>query len=953
MPVSSLLERMRKKLQEKAAATGGGAVKSSTNDTANPNSSNAEEESGGPPSSSPASGNGGHHHHHSNSTHASSTSTSQRAESAVPLPPPVFASPSSARLDYRDPVNDPLCVPFTADMAVTVLEELLRAPLDNPQERERQARLSAEGKNKVGLLSAASVNATTLTSSSVAPQLTCLHPSRAAMAQGSSAVVENTVRHLRTFLAAAQQSHVAETLRTPDHSSAVVDVSTHGEIQHSESPPASTPATLYADAAYFTACALSHVDVSGDVRPVCRDVNYYSRVGRISQGVYGVVFHAVAANDDDGNSDEPNDLRTNNEDREKNEVTTSPTVPSSPPLLAPPRRRKSYALKHIKKMWLEESQIGFPPYLLREIDLLLRLKHPNVMGARELVLLDPVPLPKPALQATTTSASHVDSSPFPPPASAPSRRRPREDDCATEQEGFDTSSPQHPPPQQQQQAQQQPKTHEASTTATSDHSSRDGVVAARPLAAVGALNETKDVFLVMDYCPFDLTTYMRRYHTTTTHQIPFFHMTARNAHADAAANYIARAKSIAYQLFSAAAFMHANRVLHRDLKTSNVLLDDNGYVKVCDFGLGRLYREGQGLTPTVVTLMYRAPELHLGVVDYSHKMDVWSLGCILAELFLRRPLFHASTDSHHLLAVCDTLGIPTEETFPGLYHLPQTKLMMQSLPRWNRVSKLAELFQPGATVFTPSHGEAPVAAEATLLPAEGLELLQSILQWNPRRRPSAEEVLRHPFFHTAPLPCAPAELMRPMPWADAEPPTVAAAAAAAAAAAVTGRYPLPPTAVEVSGAKTVASGHETKKETSHGAVTTLTELAVLAAQRKVAAAAATPPSASRIGKGASAADSLAGLNVSASVPKEIGNVTHEGSVAAEPSASARSFASNSKADFVEDMDSPGRGPGQLQRQTQDAEEAEHEVRLAQMKANQDTDDDDDDRENTQQAGRAP
>ena len=82
-------------------------------------------------------------------------------------------------------------------------------------------------------------------------------------------------------------------------------------------------------------------------------------------------------------------------------------------------------------------------------------------------------------------------------------------------------------------------------------------------------------------------------------------------------------------------------------------------------------------------------------------------------------------------------------------------------------------------------------------------------------------------------------------------------------------------------------------------------------------------------------------------------MTHEGSVAAEPSASARSFASNSKAGFVEDMDSPGRGPGQLQRQTQDAEEAEHEVRLAQMKANQDTDDDDDDRENTQQAGRAP
>jgi serine/threonine protein kinase len=895
MSVNLLLERMRKMLQEKAVTAAGGGTNKNDEDNNNNSSSNhglPADDSG--PSSSTAAVNGG-----GNSSNAlpSSSSSSHRAEAALPLPPPVFASPSSARLDYRDTLKDPLCVPFTADMAACVVAQLLEPPPQGTVERPDTAATAdtTTTTTTVATTNDAGKSSGTMgevaypsSSSSAAGQPSAFSHGGGQSSPCASLVVDAVVRHLREVFAVVEKPQNVADETSP----------------REPSPPSSSPLpvtqSLYDDTAYHRACACSRMDVSGAVRPMCRDVNCFTRVGRISQGVYGVVFHAVAAAD-------------------YGAPYGGPTADSSKPL--PSRPRKSYALKHIKKMWLEESQIGFPPYLLREIDLLLRLKHPNIMGARELVLLDPTPLPRPqptssaSPHATRESTAGSSSSSPSPPLPPLSHRRPRGDGEGVDPGDFDDdSAPLHPLPPQQ----QQKKEH---TSVASDHmAGRENTAAAavRPLAAVGALSETKDVFLVMDFCPFDLNTYMRRYHTTPTCQIPYFHMTTRNAHPAAAAAYVARAKSIAYQLFRAVAFLHANRVMHRDLKTSNVLLDDDGYVKVCDFGLGRLYREGQGLTPTVVTLMYRAPELHLGVVDYSHKMDVWSLGCIMAELFLRRPLFHASTDSHHLLAVCDVLGIPTEDTFPGLYHLPQTKVMMQSLPRWNRVSRLAELFKPGAMMFTPSHGDVPVAAEAALLPPEGLALLQSILQWNPRRRPSAEEVLRHPFFHSEPLPCAPGELMRPMPWRAAEscaaelrrpPPAMTTTAPTMAAAP-------PPTAA----APSVVVQNSHKSLPAHGgraeALAHPTDGDVRGASESVVTAPGTT------GQHVLSLYSTANTaNFSPTSNDSRGGQQPHGSL-------------------LDDAESPGRGPGQFQRRTLDAEgdvEAEKDVRLVHMKANEDTD----------------
>ncbi|GET89847.1 protein kinase-like protein [Leishmania tarentolae] len=785
MQVNSLLERMRKVRQEKAAAAAATAAATAaaspavTGATTTAPAANAGSRDAPMPSAVDADSVGG-------GGGGGAMSSSLPTGVTVPAPPPVFASPSSARLEYRDKAKDPLCVPFTCDMVVPVLNSLL-----SDYQRRSTPAVATAASGVLNCVAAPTTEEVIESVDATGGDVHDVHRSSSVSAETPDAgrdnsgkesqliVVEKAVAHMQEVLAA--QGSPQRPRKTPVKMmpSTTSTTGTDTAAGASVSSVKSSSISLFADAAYHTACAVACVDVSGAARPACRDVNYYTRVGRISQGVYGVVFRAVTTAD----------YETHHR-QSRHRVTGQGSAASS--ATSPPAPIRTYALKHIKKMWLEDSQVGLPPYLMREIDLLLRLQHPNIMGALELVLLDPTPVPRRVTSPPKSCSTSLSSSPSSSSSESPSTEQHTEEavegDCAlrrlrsttedtatqnlTKKAKIDNAD--EPPLQQE-------ETHPAPhAPITGERGIAQDASATRPLAAVGAASKAKDVFLVMDYCPYDLGGYMRRYATVadlhggrgckslhTSAQVPYFHITPRNAHPQAAASYVARAKSIVYQIFRGVAFLHDNRILHRDLKTSNVLLGEDGYVKVCDFGLGRLYREGQALTPTVVTLMYRAPELHFGVVDYSHKMDVWSVGCIFAELFLRRPLFHASTDSHHLLAVCEVLGIPTEESFPGLYHLPQTKTMMQSLPRWNRTSRLASLFQRGAVLPTVAHGDVPVPAEGALLPESGVDLLASVLQWNPRRRPSAAEALQHPFFKEEPLPCAPAELMRPMPWLDA------------------------------------------------------------------------------------------------------------------------------------------------------------------------------------------
>jgi len=99
-------------------------------------------------------------------------------------------------------------------------------------------------------------------------------------------------------------------------------------------------------------------------------------------------------------------------------------------------------------------------------------------------------------------------------------------------------------------------------------------------------------------------------------------------------------KSIMYQILKGVEFLHSRKVLHRDLKPQNILIDEKLRVKIADFGLSRTYSIPiRQYTKEVLTLWYRAPELILGINEYSTGIDMWSVGCIFAELFFKKPFF--------------------------------------------------------------------------------------------------------------------------------------------------------------------------------------------------------------------------------------------------------------------------------------------------------------------------
>ncbi|XP_022753261.1 probable serine/threonine-protein kinase At1g54610 isoform X1 [Durio zibethinus] len=181
---------------------------------------------------------------------------------------------------------------------------------------------------------------------------------------------------------------------------------------------------------------------------------------------------------------------------------------------------------------------------------------------------------------------------------------------------------------------------------------------------------------------------------------------------------------------------HSRGVLHRDIKGSNLLIDNNGILKIADFGLASFYdpHQSQPLTSRVVTLWYRPPELLLGATYYGTAVDLWSTGCILAELYAGKPIMPGRTEVEQLHKIFKLCGSPSEDYW--------------------RKSKL-----PHATIFKPQQPYRGCVAETFKeFPAPALALMETLLSINPADRGSAASALNSEFFTTKPLPCDPSSL---------------------------------------------------------------------------------------------------------------------------------------------------------------------------------------------------
>jgi len=228
----------------------------------------------------------------------------------------------------------------------------------------------------------------------------------------------------------------------------------------------------------------------------------------------------------------------------------------------------------------------------------------------------------------------------------------------------------------------------------------------------------------------------------------------------------AQAKCLCMQLLSALAAVHATFTLHRDLKQTNLLLDRNGVLKLCDFGLSRRASGlpgAQPCTPDVQSLWYRAPEVLLGERRYGKAVDMWSLGCILAEWLQRgEPLFQGTSEAEQVNVIFKVVGTPSERSWPTYHSLPAVSSNLLQIVdvqerRLGPDGSLINLPKSSLRKRFPAVGYEPnqpalAHHRTTALANEGFDLLDSLLTPDPDQRATAPSALHHAWFTAAPPP---------------------------------------------------------------------------------------------------------------------------------------------------------------------------------------------------------
>lgn len=260
------------------------------------------------------------------------------------------------------------------------------------------------------------------------------------------------------------------------------------------------------------------------------------------------------------------------------------------------------------------------------------------------------------------------------------------------------------------------------------------------LREVAVSSSRSGIFLVFDYYEHDLGELIDAYYAT--HQKSPFRQEAQ-------------VKRLLHQLLSALKFLHQRCIVHRDIKMSNLLYHQAaGRLKVADFGLARrITTERQGynatslfgskwkrkqtiLTPKVVSLWYRPPELLLGSDSYDETCDTWSVGCVFAELLSGEPLIRGKNEMDQIKQMFELLGRPNKLTWPSFTDMPLVREEAIDLsPDRNQFHKFPRLLD-----------------DFSYLSAAGLSLLSQLLSYDYKRRLSAVEGLESDYFREEPLP---------------------------------------------------------------------------------------------------------------------------------------------------------------------------------------------------------
>lgn len=186
-------------------------------------------------------------------------------------------------------------------------------------------------------------------------------------------------------------------------------------------------------------------------------------------------------------------------------------------------------------------------------------------------------------------------------------------------------------------------------------------------------------------------------------------------------------------LLTAVKFCHDQDVLHRDLKPQNLLISRNKELKVADFGLGRSFGIPiKNLSHEVVTLWYRSPDVLLGSRQYGTTVDMWSVGCIFAEMVTCTALFPGKNDAEQLMLIFKFLGSPNVTVWPSMNSYPNSANMLSKPEFTENLEPMCEV-----AFCTPAYER---------IGRHGIDLLRQFLRYEPSQRITADDALKHPYF---------------------------------------------------------------------------------------------------------------------------------------------------------------------------------------------------------------